>query len=123
MLLRRARGDKLLATLALASTSDLAVRVRYLVDEIVDRSTSQSRRGLTYSLCVLLMMPLASFDLAIKPVEYRLVPIQLVDPTATANPAEKYAKPRRPQHPGVVPEQPAAPWLEVDKPAKPPPPY
>lgn len=68
LLLKQARREQVPATLALAQPADIAVRIRYLVREIVDRSTLDPSRRWVYPACALLMLPLSTVSMVEKSV-------------------------------------------------------
>ncbi len=75
LLVQQSRRASIPASVALADPSDLAVRVRYLVGEIVDRSALDASRRWVYPLCALLAIPLAMVSLSEVPAVYRTVPL------------------------------------------------
>lgn len=132
VLVKHVRCERLQATLALAQPSELATRVRYLIAEIVDRSTLDPQRRWVYPLCVLLAYPLAPLTFVVEPGVLHIVPltraIAQAAPTPTpATVAVATTAIRRPEPPGTV--LPPPPKLNLnekfqwqgDKPSIPPP--
>lgn len=128
LLLRQAQGQVIPAAVALGGNSELAVRVRYLVAEIVDRSKLNTQRHWTLLLCILLMVPLTSVHLAPQTTQYRLIPLYrsstATDPSAAENTAITVVRPAPPPQvaeppPPLEPQTPIA--FPGDKPSIPPP--
>jgi hypothetical protein len=132
VLITQVRREKLPATLALAQHCELATRVRYLVAEIVDRSTLDPQRRWIFPLCVLLAYPLATLTVVTEPTVLRIVPLNRAMPVATATSAVPVpAAPTailKPEPPTTILAPPpklnlaGRVRLEGDKPSIPPPP-
>ncbi len=75
LLLDKARGEHLAATVALGAPSELATRIRYLTVEIVDRSTQRTSRRSTFVICLLLATPLSAIHLAYETPRLRIAPL------------------------------------------------
>lgn len=67
MLLRQASGNRLPATVSLGHGSELGIRIRYLVVEIVDHSVPTTGATATLIACVVLCVPLATMKLGKRP--------------------------------------------------------
>lgn len=67
MLLRQASGNRVPATVSLGHGSELGIRIRYLVVEIVDHSVLARGTGSTLIACVVLSVPLAAMQLGERP--------------------------------------------------------
>ncbi len=76
LLIKLARNENLEASVALAQATGLDVRVRYLVAEIVDRSTLDPLRRWVYPMCILLALPLSAVTLEKLPRQSIVVPLQ-----------------------------------------------
>lgn len=131
VLVRQVRRERLPATLALAQPSELATRVRYLVADIVDRSTLDPQRRWIYPLCVVLVYPLATLTVVSEPPVLRVAPLNRAMATiAPASPESFTSAPitiHKPAPPPTVLSPPPIPNLleetlrEGDKPSIPPP--
>ena len=67
MLLRQASGNRVPATVSLGHGSELGIRIRYLVVEIVDHSVLATGITATLVTCVVLSVPLATMQLGSRP--------------------------------------------------------
>lgn len=67
MLLRQASGNRVPATVSLGHGSELGIRIRYLVVEIVDHSVFARGATATLVACVVLLAPLATMQLGDRP--------------------------------------------------------
>lgn len=68
MLLRQAIGNRVPATVCLGHSSELGVRIRYLVVEIVDHSVLATSKTVTFVACVAFTVPLATVQLGNRPI-------------------------------------------------------
>jgi hypothetical protein len=131
VLLKQVRRERLPATLALAQHSELATRVRYLVAEIVDRSTLDPQRRWIFPLCILLAYPLATLSVVTEPNVLRVVALNRAThtalPASTAPITATTAAILKPEPPAAVLSPPPKLNLaestrrEGDKPSIPPP--
>ncbi len=136
MLLRLARGTSVPATVSLGHDSELGIRIRYMVVEIVDHGVGARGAIATFVACAVLTTPLAAVQLASRPElpVQPLLPWGSVDlPGQKALPGDTAATmqfdesvltllepgPQRPPRPPDVAQPPQVQWQE--KPSIPPP--
>ncbi len=134
LLLRQARGNQLPASVALGQGSELGIRIRYLVEEIVDHSIRPTGALLSLSGCVLLSMPLAAMQLGTQPtvpvLEWGSVkqdsviqPLSTSESSVRLNESVIKALSPGPEQPDYPPHVERPPHFEaLEKPTIPPPP-
>ncbi len=67
MLLNIARGNRVPATVSLGQGSELGIRIRYMVEGIVDHSVFAQGAVATFTACIALTLPLATLQFAQRP--------------------------------------------------------